>query len=108
MWRPQSAYAFFLPEIYHSLILSTNTVGPIVTSETARSAELDVSLLERLFERPLYAENPHARSAAFTNSPRRQNSFTPFTNLVKVCGLQGLVPFNFQIILGYRITGVIL
>jgi len=68
-----------------------NPVGPIVTSEAARSAELDVSLLERLFERPLYAEYPHARSIIFANSPGRQNSnFIPFTNLVKVRGLRSL------------------
>jgi hypothetical protein len=66
-------------------------VGPIVTSEAARSAELDVSLLERLFERPLYAEYPQMRSMVFTNSPGCQNAnFTPFTNLVKVRDMQAL------------------
>lgn len=46
-------------------------LGPIVTSEAARSGELDVSLLERLFEQPIYS----SKSQVF---PR------PFTNLVKV------------------------
>ncbi|KAL7417001.1 P-loop containing nucleoside triphosphate hydrolase protein [Mrakia frigida] len=45
-------------------------LGPIVTSEAARSGELDVSLLERLFEQPIYS----SKSQVF---PR------PFTNLVK-------------------------
>jgi hypothetical protein len=67
-------------------------VGPIVTSEAARSAELDVSLLERLFERPLYAEYPQTRSVTFVNSPGRQNSnFVPFTNLVKVRDPRSLI-----------------
>jgi len=61
-----------------------NQLGPIVTSEAARSAELDVSLLERLFERPLYAEHRKAGSVMFPNSPGCHHSnFTPFTNLVK-------------------------
>jgi hypothetical protein len=53
-------------------------VGPLVTSDAARDAELDVSLLQRLFDRPVYAihaENP----SAYTPS-----RFRPYTNLVKV------------------------
>jgi len=61
-----------------------NQLGPIVTSEAARSAELDVSLLERLFERPLHTEFSQTRLTTFDNSPAHQAStFTPFTNLVK-------------------------
>ena len=49
-----------------------NPVGAIVTSDYARSGELDVSLLERLFDRSVY-------------SPRNDALHTkPFTNLVKV------------------------
>ncbi|KAJ3811569.1 P-loop containing nucleoside triphosphate hydrolase protein [Lentinula aff. lateritia] len=38
-----------------------NQLGPIITSQQARTFELDVSLLERLFDRPLYAEHAEAR-----------------------------------------------
>ncbi|KAG6856540.1 hypothetical protein H0H87_003359 [Tephrocybe sp. NHM501043] len=57
-------------------------LGPIVTSNKARTGELDVSLLERLFERSLYADHAHARS----RGPMLLSEvfkFTPFTNLVK-------------------------
>ncbi|KAG6908482.1 hypothetical protein DXG01_004485 [Tephrocybe rancida] len=54
-------------------------LGPIVTSDKARTAELDVSLLERLFERPLYAKHVHARS----NGVPEVFKYVPFTNLVK-------------------------
>jgi len=78
-------------------------VGPIVTSQAARSAELDVSLLERLFERFLYAQHLQARSIAFTHSPGRQNSnFTPFTNLVKVCDLRFLTQSDWPLTLNPR------
>jgi hypothetical protein len=63
------------------------SVGPIVTSDAARAAELDVSLLERLFERPIYADNPQARSRMSRNTLNHQNpTYKPFTNLVKVRG----------------------
>jgi hypothetical protein len=54
-----------------------HSVGPIVTSEEARTGELDVSLLERLFERPLY-------TAKKGNSLTLMPSLAPYTNLVKV------------------------
>lgn len=61
-------------------------VGPIVTSEKARAGELDISLLERLFERPIYADHPQARSKMQSVTLHLQSSrFVPFTNLVKVC-----------------------
>jgi hypothetical protein len=61
-------------------------VGPIVTSEAARSAELDISLLERLFERPLYTDHPQARSKMQNLPPLSEIfKFKPFSNLVKVC-----------------------
>jgi hypothetical protein len=72
----------------HGLLIS---VGPIVTSDAARAAELDVSLLERLFERPIYADNPQARSRMSRNTLDHQNStYKPFTNLVKVRGSRHL------------------
>lgn len=37
-------------------------LGPFVTSTEARAAELDLSLLQRLFERQLYKTHPKARS----------------------------------------------
>lgn len=59
-------------------------LGPIVTSGRARAGELDISLLERLFQRPLYADHAQARSkmqkvAIHVQPP----TFIPFTNLVK-------------------------
>lgn len=36
-------------------------LGPHITSDEARQFELDLSLLQRLFERPVYAEHPRAR-----------------------------------------------
>ncbi|KAJ4480980.1 P-loop containing nucleoside triphosphate hydrolase protein [Lentinula aciculospora] len=55
----------------------TNQLGPIITSQQARAHELDVSLLERLFDRPLYAEHAearHARHLPLTGLPLHQNS----------------------------------
>jgi hypothetical protein len=63
--------------------LTRQKVGPIVVSEAARAAELEVSLLERLFERPLYcnyAEIFHRQDVA----SYLVKSGLPFTNLVKV------------------------
>jgi hypothetical protein len=59
------------------------TVGPIIASQAARTAELDISLLERLFNRPLYAEHPFARSKMHAGM-RKVLDIRPFTNLVKV------------------------
>lgn len=36
-------------------------LGPFILSEVARNCELDLSLLARLFERPLYKNHPRAR-----------------------------------------------
>lgn len=63
--------------------LTRQKVGPIVVSEAARAAELEVSLLERLFERPLYcnyAQFFHGQDVA----SYLVKSGLPFTNLVKV------------------------
>ena len=65
------------------IFLTSRKVGPIVVSEAARAAELEVSLLERLFERPLYsnyAQILHGQVASYL-----MKSGLPFTNLVKVC-----------------------
>lgn len=61
-------------------------MGPIVSSSKARAAELDMSLLERLFERPLYAE---FMKKASPNFQRYRVAEIPSTslhciNLVKV------------------------
>ncbi|KAL0952433.1 hypothetical protein HGRIS_006704 [Hohenbuehelia grisea] len=66
-----------------------NQLGPIVLSEMARNAELDISLLERLFERPLYANHAHARSrlakrGLISHFERdSESAFVPFANLIK-------------------------
>lgn len=48
-----------LPQI--CLVGDFQQLGPFVTSPEARAAELDVSLLQRLFERPLYKNHPGSR-----------------------------------------------
>ncbi|GAA5969919.1 hypothetical protein JCM11641_008085 [Rhodosporidiobolus odoratus] len=59
-------------------------LGPHIQSEDARNQELDVSLLERLMQRQVYAEHPYARKN------RRQNTklkwdirTTPFVDLLR-------------------------
>jgi hypothetical protein len=81
-------------------------VGPFISSDDAREHELDMSLLERLFERPVYADHPMARSKLrnrnWSTSQRQGSSptappglpppppkpittgYAPFVNLVKV------------------------
>lgn len=85
----------FVPQLV--LCGDPNQLGPIVASHSARNDELDVSLLERLFERPVYAEHPLARSkfswvahrqvpVNFLSSPasiRKNPSWIPFVNLAK-------------------------
>ena len=67
------------------LIFVDALVGPIVASDAARAAELDVSLLERLFESPLYSTHPKSEDESTTDY-QRFNANVPCTNLVKVCG----------------------
>ncbi|KAJ3505597.1 hypothetical protein NLJ89_g7334 [Agrocybe chaxingu] len=74
----------FMPQI--ALCGDINQLGPLISSDEARAAELEVSLLERLFERPLYSDfieatrkvsiNGHGRSTASQRLP-------PYTRLVK-------------------------
>ncbi|KAJ7452153.1 P-loop containing nucleoside triphosphate hydrolase protein [Mycena galericulata] len=67
------------PSVTPQLVLcgDPNQLGPIVTSDAARDAELDVSLLQRLFDRPVYAS--HSKDGpAF-----KFGNFRPFANLVK-------------------------
>ncbi|KAF5376028.1 hypothetical protein D9615_007749 [Tricholomella constricta] len=72
----------FAPQIV--LCGDPQQLGPIVTAEKARTGELDISLLERLFERPLYADHAHARSRRDVyRSPVEALKFTPFKHLVK-------------------------
>lgn len=64
-------------------------MGPIITSPEARTHELDISLLERLFDRPLYADAVRLRGRLpLTGLPLHQDpayiGFKPFANLVKV------------------------
>ncbi|KAL1712139.1 P-loop containing nucleoside triphosphate hydrolase protein [Schizophyllum commune] len=56
--KPESNF-LFTPQLV--LCGDCHQLGPIVASSRARSSELDVSLLERLFLRPLYAEHPLSR-----------------------------------------------
>ncbi|KAF8172752.1 P-loop containing nucleoside triphosphate hydrolase protein [Mycena galopus ATCC 62051] len=60
--KPSTGLSFgsIRPSITPQLVLcgDPNQLGPTVTSDAARDAELDVSLLQRLFDRPVYASNP--------------------------------------------------
>ena len=64
----------------------TLAVGPLVASDEARAAEFEMSLLERLFERPLYSNfsqllnplNGH-------NGNLVSRLLPPYTHLIKVC-----------------------
>ncbi|KAJ7619298.1 P-loop containing nucleoside triphosphate hydrolase protein [Roridomyces roridus] len=57
-----------------------NQLGPIVTSDAARDAELDVSLLQRLFDRPVYASH---RERGEESAKFRVTNFRPYANLVR-------------------------
>jgi hypothetical protein len=57
-------------------------VGPIVSSEPARAAELNVSLLERLFERPIYSS---FQPQIYPNGVNGYvSTFSPLAHLVRV------------------------
>ncbi|KAF8804411.1 P-loop containing nucleoside triphosphate hydrolase protein [Phlegmacium glaucopus] len=68
----------FIPQL--ALCGDINQLGPIVISEVARTAELEISLLERLFERPLYSN--HTQIDQEVALYLCQHGL-PFTNLVK-------------------------
>ena len=72
------------------IFLTRQKVGPIVVSEAARAAELEVSLLERLFERPLYGNYAQIFQSQEVASYLLKSGL-PFTNLVKVCVLLVLI-----------------
>ncbi|KAJ7222278.1 AAA domain-containing protein [Mycena pura] len=68
------------PAVTPQLVLcgDPNQLGPTVTSDAARDAELDVSLLQRLFDREVYSSHfKRPRASA-------RSIFRPYTNLVKV------------------------
>ncbi|KAF9460457.1 P-loop containing nucleoside triphosphate hydrolase protein [Collybia nuda] len=72
----------FIPQLV--LCGDSQQLGPIVTSDAARAGELDISLLERLFDRPLYRNHPHARQKTGKIGLRPGiYKFKPFSNLVK-------------------------
>ncbi|GAA5858396.1 hypothetical protein JCM1840_001183 [Sporobolomyces johnsonii] len=58
-------------------------LGPHITSEEARAHDLDVSLLERLMDRPVYAEHPCARRNRLKREARWDVRTTPFVDLVR-------------------------
>ncbi|KAJ6520595.1 P-loop containing nucleoside triphosphate hydrolase protein [Mycena vulgaris] len=67
---PSSGLSFgsIRPSVTPQLVLcgDPNQLGPTVTSDAARDAELDVSLLERLSGRPVYAANTKAAALELT------------------------------------------
>ncbi|SGY48952.1 BQ5605_C001g00719 [Microbotryum silenes-dioicae] len=58
-------------------------LGPVIVSQEARSHGLDVSLLERLAQRDLYAQHPFARKRRQENPHAAWTLGTPFVDLVK-------------------------
>lgn len=71
-------------------------LGPVIPSQAARDGELDVSLLERLFQRELYATHPSARknlnkAVQLLERTLAESNRPPFINLVKVKPLLSLM-----------------
>ncbi|KAJ6478594.1 P-loop containing nucleoside triphosphate hydrolase protein [Mycena vitilis] len=64
------AFGSVRPSVTPQLVLcgDPNQLGPTVTSDAARDNELDVSLLQRLFDRPVYASHPEK---AMVSTPLR-------------------------------------
>nr|XP_019043149.1 hypothetical protein I302_07720 [Kwoniella bestiolae CBS 10118]OCF22079.1 hypothetical protein I302_07720 [Kwoniella bestiolae CBS 10118] len=59
-------------------------LGPIISSQEARDGELDVSLLERLFLREVYAAHSRARGRQKLDNGHHTSDWeAPFTNLVQ-------------------------
>ncbi|SCV71091.1 BQ2448_2679 [Microbotryum intermedium] len=58
-------------------------LGPVIVSQEARFQGLDVSLLERLAQRNLYAQHPCARNRKQENPHAVWTLGTPFVDLVK-------------------------
>ncbi|PPQ90281.1 hypothetical protein CVT25_013106 [Psilocybe cyanescens] len=73
----EAAGKVFMPQL--GLCGDINQLGPIIASEEARSAEFEVSLLERLFERTLYAQYEQTICAHEEVGKRPP----PYTTLVK-------------------------
>lgn len=72
-------------------------VGPVIPSQDARDGELDISLLERLFQRDVYAAHPKAKINLSKAAQRLARTVAesyrpPFTNLVKVRRFTGVRP----------------
>ncbi|BGP06863.1 hypothetical protein JCM10049v2_002691 [Rhodotorula toruloides] len=59
-------------------------LGPHIVSEVARNQDFDVSLLERLMERPIYADHPYSRRNRSRHPDVRwEIKSTPFVDLVR-------------------------
>ncbi|GAA5835798.1 hypothetical protein JCM11251_007429 [Rhodosporidiobolus azoricus] len=59
-------------------------LGPHITSEEARAHDMDVSLLERLMQRPVYADHPYARkNRRLAPDAVWDVRTTPFVDLVR-------------------------
>lgn len=64
------------------MLSSALIVGPLISSDEARAAEFEMSLLERLFDRPLYAKFEDLLSQVPVNAA--SHHLLPYTRLVKV------------------------
>ncbi|CAK5271393.1 unnamed protein product [Mycena citricolor] len=69
--RPQTSA---MPQLV--LCGDPNQLGPIVAADAAREQEMDVSLLQRLFDRSVYGKNRDGR-------PRSSTAFRPYANLIR-------------------------
>lgn len=58
-------------------------LGPVIVSPDCRALDLDVSLLERLADRPVYRDHPFARRNRKLNPDLKWLPGTPFVDLVK-------------------------
>ncbi|KAF8332336.1 P-loop containing nucleoside triphosphate hydrolase protein [Cantharellus anzutake] len=58
-------------------------LGPRIEGEVCRNNDMDVSLLERLFDLNIYKDNPYSRERSARTPGSPQPTSTPFCNLVK-------------------------
>ena len=84
----QAALHFDYPPVHVTICGDVKQLGPRIESVECRNHDMDVSLLERLFERDPYRLSPFSRKALRTRrgDPRkevRQPISTPFCNLTK-------------------------
>ena len=83
------------PEPVVVLCGDIHQLGPSISSEDARQGELDVSLLERLFDREVYASHQMSRTSIQRSSVHVNGHSDPpsFANLVRVSPQSPALPW---------------